>query len=227
MVRIPAGVFTMGSRDRELPDRRYWLNGSKDPEQAEWGALDEPVRREEVAAFCMDALEVGVPDYLACVQAGACQSIRKERSCPWSEPGSETKPISCVDHANAAAYCRFAGKRLPTEVEWEYAARGTEGRRYPWGDADPTEEDICITSSSSPLCARGSHPKDRSPFGVMDTSGNAKEWTSTPHTPERGTGVDRIVRGRADSHLGAMRSTSRDAYAVSISEATLGMRCAR
>jgi formylglycine-generating enzyme required for sulfatase activity len=120
-------------------------------------------------------------------------------------------PVVGVDWNDASAYCKWVGRRLPTESEWEKAARGTDARRYPWGDASPTLDRANYQNASPEaydggLAKVGSHPAGRSPFGVHDLAGNASEWVSdwysesfpvgdvrNPKGPEAGSG--RVIRG--------------------------------
>jgi formylglycine-generating enzyme required for sulfatase activity len=138
---------------------------------------------------------VTVAAYRLCVRASACAPPIKHEGCNWEQRGRDDHPINCVDWAQANAYCAWMGKRLPTEEEWEYAARGREGRRYPWGDEapGPTRVNVCDKEcrrmaergrgqlppimfeasdgwgSTAPV---GSYPAGNSPFGVADMAGN-------------------------------------------------------
>src|SRR5262245_21971401 len=110
MVRIPAGAFTMGGGDE---------------------ADERPARRVFVSAFEIDRDEVTRADYLRCVAAGACAAP----DAPDPPDAPPDAPITGVSWRDADHYCRFLGKRLPSEAEWEKAARGSDGRVYPWGNA--------------------------------------------------------------------------------------------
>jgi formylglycine-generating enzyme required for sulfatase activity len=192
-IEIPGGSFAMGSDEQGTPDN------------------ERPVHLVTVATFRLDRTEVSVAAYGACVRAGACSepdAYRHERGtrrifCNWKHPeGRATHPINCVDHSQAEAYCAWLGKRLPTEQEWEHAARGGEGRRYPWGDEAPNETRLnaCATECPANAVAKGltgwppmhpasdrwpetapvgSFPRGASKHGVLDLAGNVWEWTAS------------------------------------------------
>jgi len=180
------------------------------------GAYRLGQRGDEVAVadFCLDRTEVTVRAYDACVQKKACTKASasvewpgiSERSrtewsasCNAGRAGRRDHPVNCVDWGQADAFCRAAGKRLPSEEEWEWAARGGErGNAFPWGAA-PAEEQVCwnkrpngsVDGRRSGTCKVGSHPSGDSPDGVQDLGGNVWEWTSSRN---RG-GNDRVSRG--------------------------------
>lgn len=156
MVHVPAGDFVMGS---------------------EWGEPDEEPRHVvHVDAFFLDRYEVTNEEYERCVAAGKCpfQCVRDRK-----ELMGPRQPVVCVNWFDAVKYCAFAGKRLPTEAEWEWAARGNDERRYPWGDewrperanTHGAEDGFAYTAPVA------SFPKNVSPFGAYDMAGNAWEWT--------------------------------------------------
>lgn len=149
-----------------------------------------------VDPFALDRTEITVAMFSKCVDDGACSAQGRrvfaseadnaaaERHCNWGKAGKHAHPMNCVDWYNATAYCKWAGKRLPTEAEWEWAARGQErGTEYPWGH-EPQETRVCwnrFSASGSGLgtCAVAAMSRDVSPDGVRDLAGNVVEWTST------------------------------------------------
>ena len=128
--------------------------------------------------------------------------LRDGRFAP--NPGREMYPVTETTWAGALAYCRWRGARLPTEVEWEAAARGSEGRTFPWGEAMPTPE-LAVIGGRGELAPVGSRPKGATPEGLLDMAGSLSEWTSTLARPypyrsddgreDPGIRGERVVRG--------------------------------
>lgn len=177
---------------------------------------EKPVHVVTVAAFQMDRTEVTVAAYEACVSAGICEARSTVAGrlyddfggaeadnalCNWGKADHAQHPTNCVDWNDASSYCRWVGKRLPTEEEWKYAARGTDGRTYPWGDNVPKGQ-LCwnrfkhkvrwgarnkerwgsCSEEKLGTCAVGSFPLGTSPFGLHDMAGNVWEWTSSGYS---------------------------------------------
>jgi formylglycine-generating enzyme required for sulfatase activity/serine/threonine protein kinase len=196
MIAIPGGSFFMGS-DEGL-------------------AFEKPAHQVTLQPFCIDEFEVTVERYRACSEAGRCKRAGttndwaaitdKERKafdplCNIREPEERAKhPINCVDWEMSQKFCREQGGRLPTEAEWEFAARGPDGRKYPWGDDDPAaghmnacgkecvawgqkhgveEKSMYDADDGFPNTAPvGSFPKGASRYGVQDVVGNVWEWVA-------------------------------------------------
>ena len=186
-----------------------------------------------VEGFCLDRTEVTVAAYRGCVDAGACADQRTgfwlgqeqaAAACNLGRTGVDDHPMNCVDQTNATRFCEWRTARLPTEWEWQFAAQGTDGRTYPWGSAEPSNQ-LCWSGVNprSGTCAVGSFPAGRSPYGAEDMSGNVWEWTSTAE------GADRVIRGGAwyDRDAAWVRAAARDTYAPANRFNLLGFRCAR
>jgi formylglycine-generating enzyme required for sulfatase activity len=221
MAWIPARVFQMGSPPGDGYDD------------------ERPAHAETVPAFCLDRTEVTVAAYRACVAAGACTEPDRGARCNWGVAGRDDHPINCVDWTQARAYCAQAGKRLPAEREWELAARGVEGRSFPWGEAPPARQ-ACWNGEGNDAgkgrrettCAVGSHPGGDTPEGVHDLAGNVWEWVEDVYCPYLAPGcaeTARVNRGGAFSYGYAtdLRSANRHRYAPSARSAGVGIRCAR
>ncbi len=225
MVLIPAGEFWMGCNEKV---------------DNECDADEKPGGKVYVEAFSIDKHEVMVADYRKCVEAGKCSSdgLTKYGECNWDKPGREDHPINCVDWNQAKTYCTWAGKRLPTEAEWEKAARGTDGRIYPWGDAFDSSR--CNTNeskigSTSPVRR---YETGKSPYGCYDMSGNVWEWTSSlyksyPYEAEDGR-EDPEAKGDRGLRGGSWGTAAEDARAADRSwlgpggrDGYLGFRCAK
>ena len=157
MVYVPAGPFIMGS-----------LIGEGD---------ERPVRVVTLDAFYIDKYEVTNGDYNRCVEARKCVRQRYWRTPTLNQP---THPVIGVGWDDGVAYCSWAGKRLPTEAEWEKAARGTDAREFPWGnDFDPGWLNQHNAKDGWPTTAPVGHfKKNVSPYGAYDMAGNAWEWTA-------------------------------------------------
>ena len=237
VVRIPTGSLIMGSADGDSDER--------------------PLRRVWIDAFVMDRYEVTVAQYGRCVAAGVCREPHHTADAyrlafevhylNWGKEGRSAHPINGVSWYDAETYCRWAEKRLPTEAEWEWAARGSDGRLYPWGNDQVTCQkaimddggDGCGHEMAWPV---GSRSAGGSPFGVQDMAGNLWEWTadyyardfysrggqSNPYNDEVGEDL-RVLRGgsMADQNARILRSTNRLGYLPDQRyDYTVGFRCA-
>jgi formylglycine-generating enzyme required for sulfatase activity len=134
-----------------------------------------------VRPFALDITEVTVDAYARCMNQGKCSAPEDTDSlCNWGKPGRGNHPINCVDAMQAEQYCLWVGKRLPTEPEWVWAARGqARGTTYPWGNEAPGSR-ACWNRYGKGTCSVGSFPSSDSPEGIHDLAGNVWEWFSTP-----------------------------------------------
>ena len=199
MIPVPSGEFVMGSSKREVM----------------------------VASFMIDRTEVSVDQYRRCVDASACSPPKKGWACTFGMPGHGRHPVTCVSWIQAEAYCKWAGKRLPTGVEWEKAARGTDGRKYPWGNEDVglRRANLRNIKDGYKLTAPvGSFPEGASPYGVLNMGGNVREWIADWRTQYE----TRTVRGGSwSSEAGAARTTALTWGSPTFQDASFGFRCAR
>jgi len=171
MVEVPAGEFIMGSTGDEIvhwESIRLPMGGAySDYVRDEW-----PQMVVYLDEFEIDEVEVTYARYEHCVEAGVC-------SLPREPAPSPDHPV-LVEWADANDYCQWVGKRLPTEAEWEKAARGTDGRIYPWGDEwNPSRLQITFDMDQGfQTIPVGRYPEGASPYGALDMAGNAAEWVS-------------------------------------------------
>jgi formylglycine-generating enzyme required for sulfatase activity len=169
MVYIPAGEFTMGSDEGDIDE--------------------QPVHTVYLDAFYIDKTEVTNAQYQACVEARACDTPKD--TTYYVKANYAQHPVVWVDWYQAKAYCKWAGKRLPTEAEWEKAARGTDGLIYPWGNTfDGTKLNFADKNTSfdwsdsnwddgyAGTAPVGSYPDGASPYGALDMAGNVWEWVA-------------------------------------------------
>jgi sulfatase modifying factor 1 len=193
----------------------------------------------EVADFCMDVTEVTEKEYAACVAGGQCsaehlgehttdgKSFHRDARCNFASDGKGDHPINCVDWAQAATYCSAHHERLPTEEEWEWAARGgRRGWRHPWGESRPDGQ-LCWSgvTERNGTCSVGSFPAGDSPEGIHDLAGNVWEWTSSKFVD---TAAARVIRGGSWGLLlqGYVSASDRVRAAPVVRRSNLGFRCA-
>ncbi|MBP7999491.1 MAG: SUMF1/EgtB/PvdO family nonheme iron enzyme [Chloroflexi bacterium] len=218
LVYVPAGVFYMGM-----------------PEDNPFADMDEhPQRTITLGAFWLDRTEVTNGMYERCVQAGACSPIVTPRPDYLTAPNY---PVQGVIWPNAAAYCAWVGRRLPTEAEWEKAARGTDGRLYPWGDTSPEQLQVNVNFRVGDVAPVGTHADDISPYGALDMGGNVLEWvadwyekgydaaaTNNPSGPA--TGAQKVLRGGSWNAQPTNARTTNRFYAFPTRNDFDGFRCA-
>ena len=139
----------------------------------------QPPHMVTLSAYCMDLTEVTVAAYRGCTSCTAPTAGTTSNVGNWGVTGRDNHPVNLVDWNQARAYCQSRGGDLPTEAQWEYAARGTDGRIYPWGNDAPASQlcwrgDVPTRASTCPV---QSYPSGNSPFGLFDMAGNVLEWT--------------------------------------------------
>lgn len=233
MILIPAGPFLMGSNDG-LPNER-------------------PEHTVTLNAYYIDQYEVTAGRYQKFIE-----SAKHDLPPTWDDEAARTLsdlPAVGMSWADAAAYCKWAGRRLPTEAEWEKAARGTDGRRYPWGHMQPfvdianynrgiwVSEAITLVPVNSGLegmsVRHGLKEGGKSPYGLFHMAGNAAEWVADWYdrefyqkSPDKNptgpaTGEKRVMRGGSWADLPtALRVTARYSAEPDFEERTIGFRCA-
>jgi eukaryotic-like serine/threonine-protein kinase len=224
LVYVPEGVFTMGN---------------------DIGESDEnPVHTVYLDAFWIDRNEVTNKHYAVCISGGGCtmpfDASSYTRSSYFGTAKFDEFPVIHVNWNQANAYCIWAGRKLPTEAQWEKAARGTDARIYPWGDDAPNKGFLNYNSNVGDTTKIGSYEKGKSFYGAYDMAGNVWEWvndwygdayyqsssSSNPLGPD--AGQYRVMRGGSwydDSDI--VRSTVRYWFDPAISDVISGFRCAR
>ncbi len=230
MVFVPAGPFVMGSN-----------TGRED---------ERPPHQVDVHAFYIDRTEVTVADYarfltwqgsLTACDGHLCADVHSENPQAHLEetptgyralPGWDDFPMTWVSWYGAAAYCKAQGKRLPTEAEWEKAARGTDGRAYPWGNEYDEGRANAGHRYSGPTRV-GMFPAGASPYGALDMAGNVWEWVADWYAPYPGStysspffGKYKVVRGGSWNHpVVDARTTARDIAHPARRLRVVGFRC--
>jgi formylglycine-generating enzyme required for sulfatase activity len=255
MVYVPAGEFEMGSDDDDVDYALQLCNEYRGDCEREWFEDEQQVHTVALDGFWIDQTEVTNIQYRQCVEAGACQA---PTTCDLGEPtyGDASKvyhPVVCVSRYGAQTYCEWAGARLPTEAEWEYAARGPQGFIYPWGDDfdcsrgnfdDETQMDDYIVPGgegcdgyerTAPV---GSFPAGASWCNALDMAGNVWEWVAdwyggypagrqvNPTGPSYGE-YGGLRGGSWDFAPSNVRSTDRAGFNPDDAKIYLGFRCAR
>lgn len=271
MVRIPGGTYTIGSETGGADERPahpvalepFWIDRFEvtnaeflaflesvlaDAQRdirlagdAAPGSADARVIQGSGAGLFMEGLRtVNPPAFVALDDEQSRIGISGGRL--FVEPGFEKHPVNEVTWYGARAFCVWRGARLPTEAEWEAAARGFEGRTYPWGDQPPTSDRAVFGRRSNQTGAVGGRPAGATPDGVHDLAGNVAEWTSTLYRPypyraddgreDPNADAERVTRGGDhvfDSQPEKLRGAFRAGFsrAIASGHRHIGFRCAR
>jgi formylglycine-generating enzyme required for sulfatase activity len=221
MLYVPAGTFSMGS---------------------ETSSDERPIHAVNLSAYYMDKYEVTNAAYKRCVEAGVCdpprQSNSNTRSAYYGNPEFDEHPVIYVDWNMAKTYCEWRGARLPTEAEWEKAARGTDGRTYPWGNASPKDTLLNYNRNVGDTTKVGNYLDGVSPYGMYDMAGNVWEWVndwhdssyyqSSPSSNPQGptSGQYRVLRGGAwYNNVSFVRSAFRNWDGPTVAYDNVGFRC--
>jgi formylglycine-generating enzyme required for sulfatase activity len=226
-VFVPGGEFLMGSE-------------GSDPSA---GEDEQPQRTVFLDDFWIDRTEVTNGMYARCLQDGACQPpgdvASNMRAAYFDDPSYEDYPVIFVSWEDASAYCAWAGRRLPSEAEWEKAARGLNGQIYPWGDISPTSQLANFANYVGDTSIAGHYPAGTSPFGALDMAGNVSEWVAdwysqdyydvapldNPLGPD--SGEFRVLRGGSwFTSARALRGAFRLGNYPELRSESIGFRCA-
>ena len=212
MVTVPAGTFPMGA-DLAPPGD------------------ESPLHMVTLPAFLIYRYEVTNADYRKCVQAGLCDEPQDLRF--YADADAADHPVVFVTWYDADAYCSWLDERLPTEAEWEKAARGTDGRDYPWG-SEPSPDRLNAGLRFEGTLAVGSFPAGASPYGALDMAGNVWEWTADWYLPYQGSAFQselfgnkyKVLRGGSWNHpMQDARTFHRDIAHPARAILVVGFRC--
>jgi len=266
----PSATVTTTKPDLICPDGMAAIGGGKLAMGSADGESDErPVHDVQLNAFCIDLSEVTVAQYDACAKEGKCTLPSKaiewsgaqshdhavwDGFCNEGKPDRSTHPMNCVTWEEARVFCKNHDKRLPSEEEWEMAARGTTGRVFPWGGDAPFS--TLVNACGTECAAKGklldiewsalyqgddgwvstapvrTYPAGRTPDGVFDLGGNVSEWTASAFCPYPGTNCTSELKATRGSSwttdvIRNARGTSRAKASPAARTADLGFRCAK
>ncbi len=257
MVSVPAGEFIMGSDDDDVDYALQLCNTYYGDCARESFEDEQPQHTVYLDAFYIDKTEVTNAQYRKCVEAGACDPPAESGSCTrdayYGDSAYDDYPVIYVSWHQAETYCAWAGARLPTEAEWEYAARGPEGRVFPWGNEfDGTRLNYCdancefdwadetVDDGYADTAPVGSYPTGASWCGALDMAGNVWEWVADwydsgyySQSPDRDpsgpdSGQSRVLRGGSWDNVALdVRSAYRFGSPPDFRSSSVGFRCAR
>jgi formylglycine-generating enzyme required for sulfatase activity len=217
---VPAGEFIMGTDETSLQKNR-------------------PAHTVFLKDYWIDQIEVTNGMYALCVEAGKCKPPTVSRNPYYGHSRYIDYPVVYVTWYNARTYCKWAGRRLPTEAEWEKAARGVDERIYPWGNIFPDEHLANFNFNFGRILGAFRYPLGASPYGVLNMAGNVREWVAdwfhefyyngSPRDNPKGppTGERRSLRGGAfDDSYEQIRTYNRFEHAPTSAGINRGFRCA-
>jgi formylglycine-generating enzyme required for sulfatase activity len=235
LVYVPAGSFLMGSTDAEIAQSQIKYDVSVFDNE-------KPQHTVYLDAYWIDRTLVTNAQYARCVQAGKCsppQSTKSHtRDSYYDNAQYANYPVIYVTWDDAKYYCAWAGRRLPTEAEWEKAARGTDRRFYPWGNQAPNTSLTNFDMNVGDTTEVDKYPAGASPYGALDMAGNVWQWVADwygenyyKNSPERnptgpGSGSSRVPRGGAFYFdASAERSAGRFGVESDLTGDDFGFRC--
>jgi len=222
MVYVPGGKLWMGSTGEELDALLAGCSACK----RQWFAGELTRHKVSVDAFWIDRSEVTNAQYQLCVDVGECSPPQEAssytRESYYGNPEYADYPVVDITWHQARSYAERVGGRLPTEAEWEYAARGPERATYPWGEAAPDSNLANNDDRAGDTTAAGAYPNGASWCGALDMGGNVREWTSSLYRPYPYDATDgredlaahgeRVLRGGA---FDSIDEAVRGAYRIS------------
>lgn len=231
MVSVPAGKFTMGTTLQEIE----WVVREFGSESREWYLDEMPAHEVDLKGFLIDEHEVTFIEYMTFVDK---ERVSPPKHFDNARFNGRLQPVVGIGWEEANAYCRWVGKRLPTEAEWEKAARGTSGLRYPWGSEPEASRanHRGMMDNYRYTAPVGDYPEGKSPYGVMDMAGNVWEWTADWYKPYPGNEHPsdlygeklRVIRGGSwSSNMDLARSSVRGKAAPDQRQDYIGFRCAK
>ena len=229
MILIPAGPFKMGSSDKDI----MWAARHFHSESLDWYRDETPLHEVTLPAFKIDKVPVTMRAFSKYQQATGQPPSREHDNALFNHP---LQPVVSLTWKQARDYCHWAKKRLPTEAEWEKAARGTDGRYYPWGnEADALNANIRGKGDIYRYTNQGGTiPENVSPYGVMDLAGNVWEWTENWYQPHPGNQYEndlygeqfKVIKGGSwNSNLDLARGSVRGKALPGQKKNYIGFRC--
>ena len=248
-VTINGGKFMMGNDDvgcgfEDTKSAHFWVGVSYAGDfENVW-----PSHEVTIKTFDISKTEVTVEQYAECVIKGQCTEPSASDYCTWGKPGRQLNPINCMGWDQANQYARFKGGRLPSEAEWEYAAKsGGKNHKYPWGNEKPTCDKAvmqgnggygCSKYSTMPVCSK---PAGNTAQGLCDMAGNVWEWVQDKYQNSykgapadgsafEGAGSLRVMRGGSSYNVSGasyLRTDSRRGEAPGVVCDAIGFRLVR